>query len=585
LTPLTSIPLGPTNGLPVAVLVGDFFTSSPVADLATIMWADVPGTGSTLRVYAGNGNGTYQPTPRVTHVAGFVNDIAAGDLNRDGLLDLVVAAGGPQVLLSTGDGSFTVLPPLVAPISADSIAVADFNGDGRTDVLGPGRNGLSVFLGNGDGTLRSPLPSASSFAGRSVVTTDFNHDDRVDIALATLSGASVALGNGDGTFQSPRTLTVPLQGFEEVISVAVGDLNGDTHVDLVTGSTGIGRVNVLLGNGDGGFAAAVPYGTPLDGDFWSGANARMVALGNINGDSLPDVIVADSSANASRGLSVLVGLGGGALQAPVAFGMRNSENILVRDLTDDSLDDVVAATFGGQTFQAQIMVNTCSALGLRSLAFNGTTGYADAAHAADLNPSGDWTIETWFKDEDPRGFDHDYVTLLNKGDRGSSGASPYVISLGYKRLQVGQRSGWVDYSLPIDLRALGIDANQWHHVAASFVSSTRQLTVYLDGQRVAQGTLGVSTVANTLPLQLGRNGPTAGRYFLGKLDDVRIWRIARTANDISASFSTQLASAPTGLIANWKLDEAAGTLLVDSAGGHPATLRPGAALLTDSHPT
>src|SRR6185369_17656247 len=98
----------------------------------------------------------------------------------------------------------------------------------------------------------------------------------------------------------------------------------------------------------------------------------------------------------------------------------------------------------------------------------------------DLNLTGDWTIETWFKDESPLGFNHDYVNLLNKGDREASGEAPFFLSLGYKTLIAGVRSGWTDVSVRYDLRAGGVDAAKWHHVAASYSRSTRMLTVYVD---------------------------------------------------------------------------------------------------------
>ncbi|HEY3060391.1 MAG TPA: LamG domain-containing protein [Chloroflexota bacterium] len=124
----------------------------------------------------------------------------------------------------------------------------------------------------------------------------------------------------------------------------------------------------------------------------------------------------------------------------------------------------------------------------------------------------------------PNGVDHDYVTLLHKGDRQVSAEAPLVVSLGYKQILVGVRSGWTDYALNDRLAPGVMDPAQWHHLAASFDRSTRMLTLYLDGSPATQGKLGAPSVGNTLPLQIGRNGPQAGRYFHGKLDDVRIWK-------------------------------------------------------------
>jgi predicted extracellular nuclease len=222
-------------------------------------------------------------------------------------------------------------------------------------------------------------------------------------------------------------------------------------------------------------------------------------------------------------------------------------------------------------------------LGPGSLVLNGIDGYADTAHAPDLNLTTDWTIETWFKDENPIGFNHDYVQLLNKGDRNSNPESPYYFTLGYNRLIVGLRSRWVDHSIQYDLRAGGVDPRAWHHVAGSFDGATRTLTLYIDGVQVVQEVIASGSTGNTLPLQIGRNGPT-GRYFQGRLADVRIWNVVRSAGQISGAYRSEFVSPPAGLVANWKLNETAASVAADSAGSHPATLHGGARFSPDGPP-
>ena len=142
-----------------------------------------------------------------------------------------------------------------------------------------------------------------------------------------------------------------------------------------------------------------------------------------------------------------------------------------------------------------------------TLQVDGVSAYAETAHTNDLNVSGDWTVELWFKDEDPLGFAHDYVTLLNKGDRQSNSESPYFVTLGYGQLLVGLRTGWQDYTVSYQLTVNGVDPTRWHHLAASFERSNRMLVLYVDGARVAQGQLNMMTPGNTVPVQIGRNGP------------------------------------------------------------------------------
>jgi hypothetical protein len=222
--------------------------------------------------------------------------------------------------------------------------------------------------------------------------------------------------------------------------------------------------------------------------------------------------------------------------------------------------------------------------GAHSLAVNGTTGFAEAVPATDLNLTSDWTVETWFKDEDPNGFNHDYVQLVNKGDRAANAESPYFVLLGFKRLVAGLRSGWIDYTINYDLRANGVDPRAWHHVASTFRASTRTLSLYLDGRLVAQGILSSTSRGNALPLEIGRNGASTGKYWHGKLDDLRIWNVVRSAPDIQASYQTEFTSVPPGLIANWLFNEASGPSAADHAAAHTAALHGGATFSTDVHP-
>ncbi len=108
--------------------------------------------------------------------------------------------------------------------------------------------------------------------------------------------------------------------------------------------------------------------------------------------------------------------------------------------------------------------------------------------------------------------------------------------MGHGNLLAGLRTGGVNYPLTFNLGFAGYSARVWQHVAMAFSSSTTTLTLYLNGVAVAQQVLGARPGGNALPLEIGREGPLTGKYWFGGVDDVRVWRIARSAADIQASY-------------------------------------------------
>ena len=202
---------------------------------------------------------------------------------------------------------------------AQSVAVADVNGDGKPDLLvaNAGSNSVGVLLGNGDGTFQTAvLYPSGGYGAISVAVADVNGDRKPDLIVANVCGDSkcatsgtvgVLLGNGDGTFQVAATYD---SGGYSALSVAALDVNRDGKPDLLVANgcaiqlqncTGDGVVGVLLGNGDGTFQAAVSYDS-------GGQYAYAVAVADVNGDGKPDLLVANWSSNS---VGVLLGNGDG----------------------------------------------------------------------------------------------------------------------------------------------------------------------------------------------------------------------------------------------------------------------------------
>ena len=215
------------------------------------------GTG-TLLVLLGNGDGTFQ-APLSTPSGASLTAIVAADLNGDGKADVIGLFNGMlMVYLGKGDGTFASGVPYSTGTTLGAVVtVGDFNGDHKTDVLVSTSPVTSagqeiVFLGNGDGTFQPPVTSVGVNEPGSIAVGDFNGDGKVDLLIngesVTIGPSTIAaatyllLGNGDGTFQAPASV------FPGVGQVAALDLNGDGKLDVIfTSAPSV--VEIHLGNG------------------------------------------------------------------------------------------------------------------------------------------------------------------------------------------------------------------------------------------------------------------------------------------------------------------------------------------------
>jgi hypothetical protein len=330
----------------MSVAVGDF-NGDGIPDLAVADLID-GGTNGGVTILLGNGNGTFKSAGVIQTTGPDSWSVAVGDFNSDGKTDLAVAnasSNNVTILLGNGDGTFTAQP--VSPPTGDFpqfVTVADFNGDGIPDLAVANGDDVvvSILLGNGDGTFTA-APSVNTDSGPvSIAVADFNGDGIPDLAVANAGGYSVTLylGNGDGTFTYSSTSAV-----ERPVSVAVGDFNGDGIPDLAVANEHFNTVAILLGNGDGTFTQA-PV-SPATGHA-----PVAVAVGDFNDDGKADLAVANSNDNT---VSILLGNGNGTFTAaaspstgsnpgPVAAGSFKSDGQTGLAVVNESGETVTVLT-------------------------------------------------------------------------------------------------------------------------------------------------------------------------------------------------------------------------------------------------
>ena len=284
---------------------------------------------NSVSVLSNNGDGTFAPA--VNYTVRDPESVAVGDFNGDGKADLAVATGqidGLDVLVNNGDGTFASAVAYNPGYVGLSVAVGDFNKDGKLDLV-EATGGVSVLLGNGNGTFQAAKHYTATNASL-VAVGDFCGKGNLDLAVAsTYSGTvSVLQGNGNGTFQPPGVAyTVGTQPY----SMAVGDFNGDGNLDLAVANYGSNNVSVLLGNGDCTFQDAVNYAAGLP---------KSVAVGDFNGDGKLDLAVA----NYLFPTSVLLGNGDGTFQTQVLYeAYLGSNAVAVGDFNGDGRPDLVSA--------------------------------------------------------------------------------------------------------------------------------------------------------------------------------------------------------------------------------------------------
>jgi uncharacterized protein (TIGR03437 family) len=383
----------------LSTIVTADFNGDGKADLA-VSDPGNPGTSNGgVAILLGNGDGTFQTA---TYFAAGQNpsSLAAGDFNGDGKMDLAAAssvAGSILVLPGNGDGTFGTAATY--PNGGDSqavpvsIAAIDLNGDGRPDLAVANRgfatvpnSSISTLLNTGSGLQpKFNAPLSLALLPSFLAWSDLNNDGNTDLAVVSASASAVItlFGKGDGTFQAPVAyaagnsagtgVILPLSDGSSLMAtpdivynhiwfssvspqgvlgapilnmvggaptgIAVADLNGDGLPDAVV-SGGSSDVEVLEGESGGLFKTPVGYSLAQPSPM-----PQAVAIGDLNNDGNPDVVVA----SAAGLVSALLGNSNGTLKAPINIQVsQGAQSIALADFNRDGKLDAVVAAFGNE---------------------------------------------------------------------------------------------------------------------------------------------------------------------------------------------------------------------------------------------
>lgn len=301
--------------------------------------------------------------PRVDYAVGTqggsgvsASTTAAGDFTGDGKADVVVlhyyGGGDPVLMVNNGNGTFAS-PGTTFPVNnsggpLETVYVADFNTDGKQDVLLGNDTTVWVLLGNGNGTFTQSFTAPFTQNNqKDAKIADFNRDNNLDFVFKGPQGVQSWLGNGSGGFATGQLSNYPSgSGNFTVSGLATGSFNTDTYPDLAISDAMTGYAYTMLGNGQGGFTT----GTSISMISGSGVVPGTVLVGDYNHDGRDDLATINEFTDTLHSLAVALANTSGGFNAASFYeaGVNPSTGALGDFNRDGHLDVVSSDTSGAQ---------------------------------------------------------------------------------------------------------------------------------------------------------------------------------------------------------------------------------------------
>ncbi|CAF1464555.1 unnamed protein product, partial [Adineta steineri] len=406
---------------PRSVAVGDFNNDT---------WIDMVVANSIVNnigIYFGYENGTF--VKQIEYSTGLGSNpymVAVGNLNNDSRLDIAVANFGTntiRIFLGYGNGSFVNQLDLSTNTSRPiSISLVDFNNDTVLDIVTVnfGTNSISIFYGYENGMFSNPTMYSTGYDSLSyaLAVGDFNNDNYIDIAIANYGTNNIGLflNAKNGTVE--KQITISTGYGSHPISIAVGNFNDDTLVDIAVANHGTNTIGIYLSNGNGTFTNQMQYSI-------NSGSPYSIGVGDFNQDNHLDIFIITIGAN-NTGL--LLGYGNGSFSDARmnSTGSTSSISFAICDFNKDKRLDVIVVN--NETNSMDILEGYFEGF---SLSKYYSTGYSPMTVAlGDFNNDGKLDLVA------ANYYNNSISVLLGNGNGSfakqktySTGASPYGVAV------------------------------------------------------------------------------------------------------------------------------------------------------------
>lgn len=309
---------------PERILSGDF-TGDGVLDFA------VQGAYGPVQLLRGLGAGEFAAPVELYTAGQHVKDAAAGDLDGDLDLDLVVVRSSTApytVLFNDGSGGFGTTATNTGTVYANCATLGDLDGDQDLDLVTAYGSSVAVRLNQGGGVFAPESLFPVQATSLLVELGDLDGDLDLDLAVGAWDTLCVLLNNGSGVLGASTAILIP--GY--VHDLVMRDLDGDLDLDLVAAQGGYAKMSIVLGNGDGTFAPVVTLSDPRQ--------PVALAVDDLDANGVVDLV----SGNTDKTLSVRLGVGNGIFEVPKLLPIAHPSDLVLVDCDGDLDLDLVTSS-------------------------------------------------------------------------------------------------------------------------------------------------------------------------------------------------------------------------------------------------